>query len=165
MVATTGSGAHLIPEMHRGDMFIDVLREALVIKQGRGHRDRRPGGCHRHPRQTTASTAYWVNPETTAVTESTPGYDTVELAPRTVGALVQYSRKMLISGVPAVEGLVRRDLAATIAGAIDNGALNGGGTAEPNGLLGLSIGEADFSGGTSWAKVLEMTPRSAPPTR
>jgi HK97 family phage major capsid protein len=64
---------------------------------------------------------------------------------------------MLISGNPAIETLVRRDMARTLAGAIDDEALNGGGAPEPTGILNTgSINTTAFSAAPTWAKVLEM---------
>lgn len=157
MIATSGSGAHLIPEMHRADLFVDVLREALAVKRaGATVLDGLVGEID-IPRQTTASTAYWID-EATDVTESTPVYDTVSLSPTTVAAQNNYSRRMLISGNPSVERLFRNDLAKTIAGAIDNQALNGTGSSNlPTGVLNTgSVNTVSFGGAPTWAKVVEM---------
>lgn len=47
------------------------------------------------PRQTSASTAYWVG-ESASPTESQPGIDQVNMSPKTLGAFVDYSRKLLL---------------------------------------------------------------------
>ena len=47
------------------------------------------------PRQTSASTAYWVG-EGASPTESQQAFDQVNLTPKTVGAFVDYTRKTLL---------------------------------------------------------------------
>ena len=44
-----------------------------------------------------------------------PTFDKVTLAPKTVGCLVEYSRRMLLNATPSVENVVRMDLTKKIA--------------------------------------------------
>jgi HK97 family phage major capsid protein len=80
------------------------------------------------PKQTGSSTAQWVA-EDGSLTETDATFTDVNLAPKTVGCMTSYSRRTLISAVPSIEQLVRADLAAVIAAAIDQKALLGDGTA------------------------------------
>jgi len=159
-ILTSGSGAHLIPEQHRADLFIDVLRARLQVSSLGATVLSGLVGNQDIPRLTASATGYWVA-EHGALTESTPTFDTVELGPKTVGAEVEYSRRMILNAVPSVEQLVRNDLASVLATAIDLAAISGTGAASPNGnqpigVLGTSgIGSVSFAGAPTWAKVLD----------
>lgn len=155
-VLTSGSGGNLVPEQHRADLFIDVLRTRLTVQAlGATVLDGLVGNQD-IPRLTGSATGYWVA-EHGAVTESDQTYDTVELGPKTVGSLVEYSRRMLINAVPSVERLVRNDLASVLATAIDSAAINADGSGnQPTGILSTSgIGSVSFAGAPTWAKVLD----------
>lgn len=156
-VLTSGSGGSLVPEQHRADLMIDRLRASLQV-QGLGATMLNGlVGTQDIPRLTGSATGYWVA-EHGAVTGSDHTYDDVNLAPKTVGAEVEYSRRMLINAVPSVEQLVRSDLANVLATAIDHAAINADGTGNtPNGILNTSgINSVTFGGAPSWDKVLEF---------
>ncbi len=112
------------------------------------------------PRLTTSATTYWVA-EHAAVTGSDHVFDKVTLQPKTVGALVEYSRRMLLNATPSVEALIRSDLARKVAEEIDSKALAGDGTSNtPTGVLNVAGTTAVDHGGSggppTWAKVLEF---------
>ena len=157
---TTTQGAELVPTQHRADMMVDRLRASLQVEALGA--TVLPGlvGDQSIPRLTQSASAYWVA-EHGAVTESNHDFDSVTLSPTTVGAMVQYSRRMLINAVPAVESLVRRDLANVIATEIDKQAIIGDGTSnKPTGILAASgttaISHGTDGGAPTWAKVLEF---------
>lgn len=86
---------------------------------------------------------------------SVPAITDVNLTPKTVGAMTSFSRRTLINAVPSIEQLVRRDLAATIASAIDYQALMGDGTGNtPTGIANTSGVAAPSLAGPTWAQVL-----------
>jgi HK97 family phage major capsid protein len=112
------------------------------------------------PRQSGTLTGEWVG-ESTAPSGGDMTLDSISLAPKTVGSLTSYSRKMLLQSTPGIEGLIMADLAAVVAGAIDKAALVGSGSgSEPKGLFtyiaGDGIGVVTTSGTLSWAKVVEL---------
>jgi HK97 family phage major capsid protein len=153
---TTTSGASLYPTAHRGDLFIDRLRDSLIVGNlGATILDGLVGD-QEIPRQTASSTAQWVA-EDAALTETDAGFDDVTLSPKTVGAMTSYSRRTLINAVPAIEQLVRSDLARQIANAIDNKAMQGTGTSNtPKGIT-KQTGITSVSLSTvTWAAVLEF---------
>ena len=98
------------------------------------------------PKQTGAATAYWVA-ESGAPTESQQTIGQVTMNPKTVGAFTDFSRRLILQSSLDVENMVRRDLAAVIALAIDTAALYG--TAadnQPRGLKNQSgINTQDFA--------------------
>ena len=77
--------------------------------------------------------------ENSNITESQLTVDQVSLQPRTIGALTDYSRRLLLQSSIDIENLVRKDLATQIAIEIENQAINGVGTeSKPLGILNVS---------------------------
>lgn len=137
-VLTSGSGGNLVPTQHRADLFVDRLRASLQVQALGATVLNGLVGDQDIPRLTGSATGYWVA-EHGAITESNHTFDTVSLSPQTVGAEVEYSRRMLINAVPAVEALVRGDLANVLATEIDAKAIAGDGTGNtPTGVLNTS---------------------------
>jgi len=148
------SAADLIPNVHRADLFIDRLRSALIVgRLGATVLDNLVGTVD-IPKQTGSSTAQWVA-EDGSLTETDASFADVNLTPKTVGAMTSFSRRTLINAVPSIEQLVRRDLAAVIASAIDYQALFGDGTGNtPTGVAETSGIATPSLGTPSWAEVL-----------
>ena len=68
-----------------------------------------------------------------------PTFAQIPLSPKDVGSVVDISRRLLLQSNPAVDGLLRDDIAVAIANAIDIGGINGSGASgQPTGLLGIS---------------------------
>lgn len=86
------------------------------------------------PRLASSSDTAWVA-ENSPIPESDPDFDAVTLSPKHVASLTSYSRNLLLQSSPQVEGLMRRDLAAQVAEAIDLGTLAGTGGVQPTGIL------------------------------
>jgi HK97 family phage major capsid protein len=148
------SAASLFPEQHRDDLFVDTLRARLIVGQlGATVLDNLIGDQD-IPRQTASSTAQWVA-EDGSLTETDMTIDDVTLTPRTVGAMTSYSRRTLINSLPAIENLVRNDLASVVANSIDEKALIGTGASNtPTGVM-SAVGVASLTLATpTWAQVL-----------
>lgn len=150
------SAADLIPNVHRPDLFIDRLRSALVTERlGATVLDGLVGTVD-IPRQTGNGTAQWVA-EDGSLSETDAAFDDVTLAPKTVGAMTSYTRRTLISASPAIETIVRNDLARIIASAIDHQAMVGTGASNtPTGITNAGAAEIAFANPPTWAKVLEF---------
>lgn len=148
------SAADLIPNVHRADLFIDRLRSALVVgRLGATVLDNLVGTVD-IPKQTGSSTAQWVA-EDGSLTETDASFTDVNLTPKTVGAMTSFSRRTLINAVPSIEQLVRRDLSATIASAIDFQALMGDGSGNtPIGVANTAGVATPSLAGPTWAQVL-----------
>ena len=136
-ILKSGTGSNLVGTEHMSDRFIDFLYKRSDILP----RVTSMQGMTQDiaiPKMTgTASVAYYA--EGAAVTESTPTFSQVTLSANTLGALVEFSRKMMTQGLPNIEALVRRDLARVIGIKLDEVILNGSGSgAEPTGILGTS---------------------------
>ncbi|MEW8684064.1 MAG: phage major capsid protein, partial [Candidatus Thiodiazotropha endolucinida] len=159
-ITTAGTGGELVPTQHRADLMIDRLRASLQV-QNLGATIL-PGlvGDQDIPRLVGSATPYWVA-EHTNITPSDESFDSVTLGPKTVGAEIEYSRRMIINANPAVEKLVRSDLAKVIATAIDEKAIAGDGTNNtPLGILN-TVGIGNTSHGTNgglptWENVLSI---------
>lgn len=164
-VITTGTtsgatGGNLVPTDYLAGSFIELLRNRLVLT--RMGAKFLPGlrGNVAIPKQTGGATAYWVA-ENGAVTASDPTFSQLVMTPKTVGALTQVSRNMIIQSSPAIESLVWDDLSLCLAGAIENAAINGTGTNnQPTGVLkssGIGTVAIGTNGGApTWAKIVEM---------
>ncbi|MBN8607043.1 MAG: phage major capsid protein [Caulobacterales bacterium] len=148
------SAADLVPNVHRADLFIDRLRASLITgRLGATVLDGLVGTVD-IPKQTGSSTAQWVA-EDGSLTETDASFSDVNLTPKTVGAMTSFSRRTLINAAPSVEQLVRADLAAVIAGAIDGKAMLGDGTSNtPTGIVAAGATELSFASGPTWAQVL-----------
>ena len=112
------------------------------------------------PRQTGGATAYWVA-ESGAPTESAPAFDQVSMSPKTVGAFVDISRKLLLQSSIDIEAFVRNDLARVLALEIDRAGINGtGADNQPRGILNTA-GIGSVVGGTdglapTWAHIVDL---------
>lgn len=117
--------------------FIEMLRKRARVMQAGATMLSGLQGPVTFPKQTAAGTAYWM-PENggTDVTDSNLVLGTVTLVPTTLQSTSSFSRQLLRQAILDVENLVRSDLAAIHALAIDLAALNGSGsTPEPLGVI------------------------------
>ena len=147
-----GPGSNIIPTDFRGDQFIDLLREALVVRQLGATVLTGLTGNVAIPKKTVSATAAWVN-ENSVIPTSDLEFGQVTMTPKHVGARTEYSRNMLLQTSPDIETLVRQDFAAVLAKEIDRAALVGSGTApEPRGVLNTS-GISVVAMGTNGAAV------------
>jgi HK97 family phage major capsid protein len=133
--AVTGSaGGFLVATNNMS--FIDVLRARSVVMAMGATRMSGLTGNVTVPRQTGAATAQWLANETTAITESDQVFSQMALSPKNVGAYTEVSRLLMLQSSPSAEMLVMNDLAAVVALAVDNAAINGTGTAgQPTGIV------------------------------
>jgi len=159
-VGTTSAGGYTVATDLLGGSFIDVLRNAMAMQQLGATFLTGLVGNIAIPRKTAGATSYWVG-ENTAPTEGALTFDQVTMSPKTVAAFVDYSRKLTLQASLDVESMVRNDLAASIALALDLAAFAGSGAAnQPTGVLSVS-GIGDVEGGTNglaptWAHIVEL---------
>ncbi len=148
------SAADLIPNVHRPDLFIDRLRSALITERLGATVISGLVGTVDIPRQTGSSSAQWVD-EDGSLTETDATFDDVTLAPKTVGAMTSYSRRTLLNASPSIEQIVRNDLAAIVARAIDNKAMLGDGTGNtPTGIKSAGATSLSLTATPTWAEIL-----------
>ncbi len=102
------------------------------------------------PSQSAGAATFWVT-EGNAVTESEATFGQVTMSPKTVGMFTDYTRRTLLQATPAIEALVRADLAAGIAVEIDRAAIAGSGASgQPRGIINTA-GIGSVAGGTNGA--------------
>ena len=159
--ALTVAGApSLVGTQQLGSSFIDALRaRSVVMNLG----PMLLSGLTEDvsvPRLATTSTAYWIAGDgSDGLTDSTPAFAAVTLSPKTVGALVLLSRKMILQSDPAAEGLIQNDLAKVIATELDRAAIQGSGASnQPTGILNTAgINSATFAGAApTFAEIVAM---------
>jgi HK97 family phage major capsid protein/HK97 family phage prohead protease len=155
---TTGTGANLVATDHRADMFIDSLKNRMLVAQLGAQV--MPGlvGDVEIPKLTASATGYWINSESGTITDSNPTVGQVTLSPITVGCAVPISRKLLLQGTPAAEQLVRNDMNSVIALMIDQAALKGVSPA-PVGIFTYTGVASDYltvANQITWAEAVAM---------
>ena len=137
-VGSASGGGDLVQTDLLSSSFIDLLRKALVLQSAGANILTGLDGMVAIPRQSGGATTYHVA-ENSSITESALTVDQVALQPRTIGALTDYSRRLLLQSSIDIENLVRQDLAQQIAIEIENQAINGVGTeSKPLGILNVS---------------------------
>ena len=159
VVGTASAGGNLVATDLLAASFIELLRNSTEVMQ-RSRLLTDLNGNVAIPRQTGGATAYWVS-ESGSPTESAQAFDQVTLAPKTVGAFVDFSRKLMLQSSIDIESFIRGDLAKVLGLEIDRVAINGSGTApEPRGILNTS-GIGSVAGGTNgaaptWGNIVDL---------
>jgi HK97 family phage major capsid protein/HK97 family phage prohead protease len=149
-VGSASGGGDLVATELMSDSFIDLLRKALVLQQAGANVMTGLQGMVAIPRQSGGATTYHVA-ESGAINESQLTVDQVTMQPRTIGALTDYSRRLLLQSSIDIENLIRRDLAQQIAIEVENQAINGiGAGSYPLGFLNVT-GINTESGYTTFA--------------
>lgn len=156
---STSKAGNLIQTDLLSGSFIDVLRNAMILPRlGATFLTGLQGNVD-IPKKTVASTAYWVA-EQTAPTEGAITFGKVSMSPNTLGAYVDYSRRLMLQSSLDIEALVRNDLATSIAVELDRVALAGTGTNVPTGVLYQSgIGSVTLGtngGAPTWAMIVNL---------
>jgi HK97 family phage major capsid protein len=149
------TAADLVPNPHMAAQFIDRLRANLVCAAlGATYLDNLTGSPIDIPRQTGSSVAQWVG-EDGSLTETDAAFDDVSLTPKTVGAMTSYSRRTLLNASPSIEQIVRNDLAAIIAAAIDYQAMVGDGSGNtPTGIVHAGATAGGGGAALTWEEIL-----------
>ncbi|MYN11778.1 phage major capsid protein [Pusillimonas sp. TS35] len=154
-VTTTTTAGEIVPTIHRPDQYIEPFRNSLLARRLGVRVLSGLTGNLSIPKHGTGTTVGWVA-ENTALTPSDMTFDSVTLAPKHAGGLTEMSRQLIQQSSPDIEQLVRADLSAMLAQAIDSALILGGGTNEPKGVL-STVGIQTASLATlNWAAVLEM---------
>jgi HK97 family phage major capsid protein len=158
MTAAGVSGSnYLIGTENLASSFVEMLRNESVVLQLGATRLTGLAGNVTIPRQTAASTAYWLASESTQITESQPTIGQITLSPKNVAALTEISHQLMQQSDPSAESLVMTDLARVLALAADVAALRGsGGSGQPQGIVGTSgVGAFDTDSSSTYADILD----------
>lgn len=130
-VGTPTAGGNLVATDLLASSFIELLRNRTVLIQAGATLLTGLVGFVDIPRQSGGATAYWVG-EGGAPTESQQTVDQVQLAPHTVGAYTDWTRRLILQSSIDVERFVRDDLTAVVGRAIDLAGLHGDSGEDPN---------------------------------
>lgn len=160
IVATSTMGGYTVGTDMMGGSFIDILRNRSFVTAAGATVLSGLQGAIAIPTKTSGATAYWVA-EGTAPSEGAIVFGQVTMSPKTVGAWVDFSRKLMLQSSIDVESMVRNDLYGQVATEIDRAALNGAGTgSEPSGILAsTSVGTSTIGaqgGDPTWASIVEL---------
>lgn len=154
-----GPGSEIIATDFKGDLFIDRLRAAMVVRRLGARVLTGLVGNVAIPGLKASASASWVA-ENSALTPSDPQFRQVGLTPKHAGGIVELSRNMLQQSSPDVESLIRDDLALILAEAVDRVAIRGGGANEPTGILATpGIGDVVMGatgGAPTWPAILSL---------
>jgi len=152
----TSKAGNLVATDLLAGSFIDVLRNKMVLNTLGATFLTGLQGNVAIPRKSSSATSYWVG-ENSAPTEGNLTFDQVTMSPKTLAAYVDYSRRLMLQSSLDVETMVRNDLAASIAVAMDSAAISGSGSNRPTGILNTSgIGSVTLGtngGAPTWAMV------------
>jgi len=129
-----GPGGNLVATELRPEEYIDLLRAKLITARLGARTLSGLIGDVDLPAATVSAGAAWVA-ENSALSSTDAEWVPVQLRPKHVGAIVEYSRNLLLQSTPDVEMLLRDDFSKSLAIAIDGAALSGGGANEPSGIL------------------------------
>lgn len=158
---TTTSQSSIVPDDFRADQFIGLLRNAMVMRSLGARVLTGLRGDVVIPKQTGASTAYWVA-EGDSLTESNPTFSTVKLEPKHVGALSSVSRQLLQQANPSIEQLIRDDFVSVIGLAVDKAMLHGlAVNDEPVGILNVAGIETASLATLDWEAIVAMLEKLA----
>lgn len=159
-VGTSTEAGNLVATDLRGDLYVDALRNAMVMA-GLGVRIL-PGLTSNIdiPRKSVASTLGMLT-EIGSAAETNPNIAKLTLSPKRIGAYVEVSKQAIIQSSMALEPMIRDDLLMGAAVLLENQAINGNGTA-PN-ILGLrnttsiTTATAGANGATvAWAHFVDL---------
>jgi HK97 family phage major capsid protein len=143
-------GGALVGSQRLDGSFIDLVRNrSAVLNAGVTMLSGLQGNVE-IPKKLTSSTYYFVG-EDQDVTGSKLTFGLVNLTPKTIGARVPISRRMMIQASPDIESLVRADMAESLAIGIDYETIYGTGASnKPLGIVNTTgIGAETLGGGLS----------------
>jgi HK97 family phage major capsid protein/HK97 family phage prohead protease len=151
------AGGNLVATDLLAASFIELLRNKLALANVGATVLNGLQGNIAIPKQTGAATAYWVG-EGNSPTESQEVLGQVTMSPKTVGAFVDYSRRLLLQSSIDVEQMVRNDLARVIALEIDRAGIYGSGNSnQPLGLINtVGINTKALTGYGTFAELIDM---------
>lgn len=151
------AGGNLVANELLAGSFIELLRNRMAMMQAGVTMLTGLQGNISVPRQSSAATAYWVG-EGGSPTESQQGIDQINMTPKTIGAFVDYSRRLLLQSSIDVEGMVRADISRVIALELDRAGIYGSGSAnQPLGLVNTTgIGSQTITNSGTFAEYIGM---------
>lgn len=128
------AGGYLVPAQAMPELIEMLRAESVVISSGARVLSDLMGSPVIFPKQTSGATVYWITDNQT-ITASEQAFGQLSLTPKKAAALVQLSNSLIAMSLPSAEAVVREDIAAALALAIDLAALRGSGASnQPTGI-------------------------------
>ncbi len=135
---TPGLGSEWVPFPQFGELLPLLRNKSAILSLDVNLQPMPPQGSIAFPRETTAAVAGWVG-EGNPGSSTQVGSDSTIFRAKTLMSLVTLNNQLLRMGGPAVEQLVRNNMAKSIDLVLDNSAMVGqGSTNAPQGLVGYS---------------------------
>lgn len=129
----TGGAIVAPPEM--GELIELLRNKEALVNAGARVVPLPPQGRLKYPRQTAASTTYWVG-ENSPISESIIGTGEVTLQAKKLAVLIKAPNELIRFASPAAEALLRDDMTKSLALGLDLAGLEGGGTdTRPRGVI------------------------------
>lgn len=157
-LTVAGTGSNVVATNLLGGSFIDLLLNRMALTALGVDTMTGLVGDIAVPKATSGATMYWLS-ESEEVTESTPVLGQITATPKTGGATVDLSRKLLQQSSISVEAWVRNEIARRIAIGLDSAGINGtGANGQPSGLL-IHSDIADVTctvTGAVWSEILNF---------
>ena len=156
---SAGSDGDLIGEDYRGQDFIDVLRNNSAVMPLATNLNGLSGDV-KIPKKTAASTAAFISAEGGAASESEMTIGSISMTPKTLGAFTDVTRQLMIQSSLDIENLIRQDLAAGMAIAIDDACLEGdGNNGKPTGITnttGINTVSLTSAAAPTWPEMVSL---------
>ena len=158
-VGSSTEAGNLVATNLRTDLFVDVLRNNLVMGQLGARILGGLSGNVDMPRKATASTIGTVT-EIGSASETNPVTAKVTLSPKRASAYVEVSKQALIQSAMALESMIRDDLVSGAAVHVENMCFNGvGSNSQPLGIrntTGIGTATSGANGGFAWADIVNL---------
>jgi HK97 family phage major capsid protein len=134
-VGTATAGGNLVATNLLAGSFIELLRNSQITAQAGVQTIPGLVGNVDIPRQTGGSAMAWLAAEDGEAAESEATFDQVSLTPKDAAVFTEATRRLLMQSTPAVDGLIKADLAQAIGLGTDIAVLYGSGAAgQPTGV-------------------------------
>ena len=149
-VGTASEAGNLVATDLRGDLFVDVLRNNLVMGQLGARILTGLSANIDLPRKSAGATIGSVT-EIGSASETAPTTAKVTLSPKRASAYVEVSKQALIQSAMSLEAMIRDDLVMQCGVHIENQCINGTGTAPQMTGIRYTAGIGTVVGGTGGA--------------
>lgn len=131
------TGGALVAPPEQGELIELLRNKEALVNAGARTVPLPPQGRMKFPRQTSASTTYWVG-ENNPITDSNIGTGEVTLQAKKLAVLIKSPNELIRFASPAAEALMRDDMTKSLALGLDLACLEGqGGDNRPRGLINM----------------------------
>lgn len=131
------TGGSLVAPPEQGELIELLRNKEALVNAGARTVPLPPQGRIKYPRQTAASTTYWVG-ESAPMPDSTPGTGEVTLQAKKLAVRIIAPNELIRFASPAAEALMRDDMTKSLALGLDLAGLEGNGSdTRPRGVINL----------------------------